>query len=145
MNPTIDAITICVADLEVGRHFYERGLGLAAEEDGDESVNIRLGPEATVLQLQPWEVLARELDSPGRGRGFRGFTFSYIVEQAEGVDELLTRVAKAGARPPSRRTTPFGATAPTSPIPTATCGRWPPQSGDRFSGARPPIPGPAPR
>jgi catechol 2,3-dioxygenase-like lactoylglutathione lyase family enzyme len=97
MNPQIDEVTIGVTDLERSRRFYEEGLGFALEE---------------TLALRPWDALAADLGVSPEGRGFRGFTLSYIVDDAAAVDAVLARAVRAGgliSKPP--RTAVWGYSA----------------------------------
>jgi uncharacterized protein len=95
VDPSIDIITIGATDLGRSAEFYEDGFGLSRENAGQESVTFRLG-DSSALELWPWEALAADVGISPQSSGFRGFTLSYIVEQASDVDDMLTRLARAG-------------------------------------------------
>lgn len=98
MNATVDVITIGVTDLAQARDFYEQAFGSLVKEDGPDSVVLDLGAGASALELRPWNALAEEFGAEPAGDGFRGFTLSYIVEEAAVVDTMLNRVTAAGGR-----------------------------------------------
>jgi hypothetical protein len=103
MNAKIDIITIGVTDLDAAREFYESGFGCHVEDEQSEFVAVRLGANASQVVLQPWQALAANAGVSAKGSGFRGFTLSYIVDSAEGVDEVLAQVVRAGgevSKPP---------------------------------------------
>jgi catechol 2,3-dioxygenase-like lactoylglutathione lyase family enzyme len=95
MNPRIDAITLGVADVTRSRQFYEQALGGAIVEE-QEGLTINLGANASPLVLRLWDAVAADAGIPGRSAGFRGFTLSYIVASADGVDEVLARAELHG-------------------------------------------------
>jgi catechol 2,3-dioxygenase-like lactoylglutathione lyase family enzyme len=89
MNPQIDEITIAVTELERARRFYEEGLGF--------------GADSSMLALRPWDALADDVGASPESEGFRGFTLSYIVDDAAAVDAMLARAVSAGgviSKPP---------------------------------------------
>ncbi len=94
MNPNVDVITIGVTHLEPARRFYEGGFGLPVEADRGGAVEFALG--SSRLELRRWDELAEEAGMPAGSSGFRGFTLSYIVEQAADVDDMLERLVSAG-------------------------------------------------
>jgi catechol 2,3-dioxygenase-like lactoylglutathione lyase family enzyme len=103
MNVTVDVITIGVTDLQRARNFYEQAFGCLVKEDRPDSVTLDLGAGSFALELRPWDALADEFGASPDGTGFRGFTLSYIVEEAAIVDKVLNRVTEAGgqiAKPP---------------------------------------------
>lgn len=83
MHPQVDVITLGVADRDRTRRFYEDGLGVPVEGD-------------SAFALRPWDELAAEAGAAPGSRGFRGFTLSYIVEDADAVDTVLANAVKAG-------------------------------------------------
>jgi catechol 2,3-dioxygenase-like lactoylglutathione lyase family enzyme len=95
MNPKIDVITLGVTDLERAGQFYEQGFGAAIGEE-QTSVTVEHGGNASPLVLRPWESVAADAGVPSRTAGFRGFTLSYILESADGVDDLLARAEQFG-------------------------------------------------
>jgi catechol 2,3-dioxygenase-like lactoylglutathione lyase family enzyme len=95
MNPSIDTITIGVTDLTRGLRFYEEGFGLPVRDGGGEGVTLGLIGDST-LELCPWDALAGDAGVSPESSGFRGFTLSYIVEQAADVDDVLARIVKFG-------------------------------------------------
>ena len=103
MNSRIDAITLGVADLHRAREFYEDGLGFPVEQERGGSVTHALGAGPSKLVLCPWDSLAGDAGLSPESSGFRGFTLSYIVEEAHQVDEVLARAVRSGgdlSKPP---------------------------------------------
>jgi hypothetical protein len=103
VNPKIDTITIGVTDSSRALRFYEDGFAFPVRQVEGESVMFGLGGDSAALELCPWEALAADAGVAPQGHGFRGFTLSYIVEQAADVDDMLTRLVDAGgemAKPP---------------------------------------------
>jgi uncharacterized protein len=98
MNATVDVITIGVTDLKRARDFYEQAFGCLVKEDRPDSVALDLGAASFTLELRPWDALAAEFGASPEGSGFRGFTLSYIVEEAAIVDNVLNRVTQAGGQ-----------------------------------------------
>jgi catechol 2,3-dioxygenase-like lactoylglutathione lyase family enzyme len=96
VNPKIDTITIGVTDVSRARHFYEDGFGLPVRQADGECVTLGFGGESSALELCPWDALAGDAGMSPESSGFRGFTLSYIVEQAADVDDMLTRLVHAG-------------------------------------------------
>src|SRR5436305_14106426 len=83
MIPKIDVITIGVADLTRAREFYEQGLGRAVREEGNATLGLRLGGNASRLALRQWEAVAFDAGVEPESTGFRGFTLSYILDSAD--------------------------------------------------------------
>jgi hypothetical protein len=103
MKPKIDVITLGVDDLRSTRDFYEHGLGCAVEPGPGEAVAVSLPGHASRLELQPWDAVADDAGVASQSNGFRGFTLSYIVDSADGVDGVLARAARHGgavSKPP---------------------------------------------
>jgi catechol 2,3-dioxygenase-like lactoylglutathione lyase family enzyme len=103
MNPKIDTITIGVTDSSRTWRFYEDGFAFPIRQGEGESVTFGLGADSAALELCPWDALAGDAGVAPEGNGFRGFTLSYIVEQAADVDDMLTRLVDAGgeiSKPP---------------------------------------------
>jgi catechol 2,3-dioxygenase-like lactoylglutathione lyase family enzyme len=103
VNPKIDTITIGVTDSSRALRFYEDGFAFPVRQSDGESTMLRLGGDSAALELCPWEALAADAGVAPEGDGFRGFTLSYIVEEAADVDGMLTRLVHAGgeiAKPP---------------------------------------------
>jgi catechol 2,3-dioxygenase-like lactoylglutathione lyase family enzyme len=98
MVPKIDVITIGVADLTRAREFYEQGLGRAVHEEGDATLALRLGANASHLALRQWDTVAFEAGVDPESTGFRGFTLSYILDSADAVDEVLARAQRHGGK-----------------------------------------------
>ena len=97
MDPRIDTITIGATDLDRILEFYERGFGLPIEERGGDRVKLGLAGSAA-LEVCPWDTLAGEAGVAPHSSGFRGFTLSYIVAEANEVDDMLARLVDAGGR-----------------------------------------------
>jgi catechol 2,3-dioxygenase-like lactoylglutathione lyase family enzyme len=97
MAPRIDIISLGVDDLERAREFYERGFGgnLSAHNG---TLNVSLGPNASPLALRRFDAVADEAGVPAHTTGFRAFTLSYILESAEDVDHVVSRLADHGGR-----------------------------------------------
>jgi uncharacterized protein len=103
VNPGIDVITLGVTDLDRALEFYEGGFGLPSLQTGGERARLRLGGDPSTLELCPWDALASDVGVSPQSSGFRGFTLSYIVQQAADVDDMLVRLEHAGgvvSKPP---------------------------------------------
>jgi catechol 2,3-dioxygenase-like lactoylglutathione lyase family enzyme len=97
MSPKIDIITIAANDLERTRQFYERGFGgSVGAENG--AITVSLGSAASPLALRPWDAVALDAGVEAVSSGFRGFTLSYILDSADGVDQILARAERHGGR-----------------------------------------------
>jgi catechol 2,3-dioxygenase-like lactoylglutathione lyase family enzyme len=96
VNPKIDTITIGVTDMSSALRFYEDGFAFPSRHVDGEYVRLGLGGDSAALELCPWDALAGDAGMAPEGDGFRGFTLSYIVEQAADVDDMLTRLVHAG-------------------------------------------------
>jgi catechol 2,3-dioxygenase-like lactoylglutathione lyase family enzyme len=96
VDPSIDVITLGVTDLNRALEFYEGGFGFPSLQAAGERVSLRLGGDSSTLELCPWDALASEVGVSPQSSGFRGFTLSYIVEQAADVDDMLVRLEHAG-------------------------------------------------
>jgi catechol 2,3-dioxygenase-like lactoylglutathione lyase family enzyme len=97
MSPKIDIITLGVSDLDEARQFYERGFGAVVGGE-DDAPAITLGPNSSRLYLRPWEEVAVDAGVESVSSGFRAFTLSYILDSADAVDAVLTRVKRHGGR-----------------------------------------------
>ena len=97
MSATIDIITLGVDELAAAQAFYEGGFGVDVGVE-DDTLAVRFGPNAARLALRPWRAVAEEAGAHGQTNGFRAFTLSYILESADEVDEILSRVARHGGR-----------------------------------------------
>jgi catechol 2,3-dioxygenase-like lactoylglutathione lyase family enzyme len=103
MSPSIDVITLGVTDLDSAAEFYRDGFGLPPTERTDGRVCLGLPGDSATLELCPWDELAAEIGVSPESSGFRGFTLSYVVEQASDVDDMLVRLERAGgvvSKPP---------------------------------------------
>jgi catechol 2,3-dioxygenase-like lactoylglutathione lyase family enzyme len=103
MHPRMDIITIGVDDLVSARRFYETGFGCAVQEHGPDALALRPGPHASKLVLRPWDAVAGDAEVSSESDGFRGFTLSYILDSADGVDDVLQRLERHGgviSKPP---------------------------------------------
>jgi hypothetical protein len=97
MNPRIDVITLGVADLDRARRFYERGFG-ASVRDEPESISVDLGANSSRLVLRPWDAVASDAGVEAHSSGFRAFTLSYILDSADGVDQILASAEHHGGK-----------------------------------------------
>ena len=95
MDPQIDTITLGVTDLSRAAQFYEDGFAFRVRQTAGECLTLGLGGSSS-LELCPWDELARDAGVSPETSGFRGFTLSYIVEQAADVDATLTRLVHFG-------------------------------------------------
>jgi catechol 2,3-dioxygenase-like lactoylglutathione lyase family enzyme len=100
MNPQINSILLGVEDMSRAKKFYGDGLGCPIHQDYPGFVAFDLGDGTTSLGLYPWDDLAKDAGVPadGGGRGFHGFTLSYIVPAKERVDEVMGDAKQAGAK-----------------------------------------------
>jgi catechol 2,3-dioxygenase-like lactoylglutathione lyase family enzyme len=97
MDPRIDTITIGATDLGRALEFYERGFGFPIEERGGDRARLGLAGPAG-LEVCDWDTLAGEAGLAPDSSGFRGFTLSYIVAEANDVDDMLVRLVDAGGQ-----------------------------------------------
>jgi uncharacterized protein len=97
MLPRIDIITLGVHDVEQTRRFYEGAFG-AVVDTASRTLQVKLGPNASRLELRPWEEVAQDADVPADSRGFRAFTLSCILGSADDVDRVLARSERHGGR-----------------------------------------------
>jgi len=104
INPQEVPITIGVADMRRAKEFYEQGLGLPVKKAFGSKFVMFSGEDGTSdLGMYKREALAKDAAVPPEGSGFRGFSVTHVVDAPQRVDELLARVARAGAeivRPP---------------------------------------------
>src|SRR5436305_14600136 len=98
MQTTIDSISIGTSDLARSRHFYEEGLGGSVVDNHDGGITVTLGAGASRIALCPWDELAADAGVPADSIGFRAFTLSYILDSAEGVDQVLEAATRCGGR-----------------------------------------------
>jgi len=98
MNPHVSAVTIGVEDINRAKQFYSEGLGWPIAEDHGEFVSFTPNKGSSRLALYSWDALAADAGVASEGRGFRGFTFSYIVRSEERVDAVLTEAERAGGK-----------------------------------------------
>jgi uncharacterized protein len=98
INPQEVPITIGVADMKRTRDFYEQGLGLPIKKAFGSKFVMFSGEAGTSdLGVYKREALAKDAAVQPEGDGFHGFTITHIVDTPQRVDELLARVAQAGA------------------------------------------------
>jgi catechol 2,3-dioxygenase-like lactoylglutathione lyase family enzyme len=91
-------ITIGVADMQRAKEFYADGLGLPVKKAFGSKFVMFSGEAGTSdLGVYKREALARDAAVQPEGDGFHGFSITHVVESARRVDELLARVARAGA------------------------------------------------
>ena len=96
MNPTIDAITIGVRDLNRAKRFYGEGLGCELAQDTPAFVSFKMRDGSSALALYMWDALAKDAGVEGEGSGFRGVTLNYFAPSNEGVDATLAQAERAG-------------------------------------------------
>ncbi|MBV9283454.1 MAG: VOC family protein [Acidimicrobiia bacterium] len=97
MNAAVSAITLGVADIDLSKQFYEHGLGFRIDQDAGGFVALGRDGASTMVGLYTVDALAADAGVDAGGGGFRGVAFSYIVEEAEGVDAVMASAEKAGA------------------------------------------------
>ena len=98
MNPTINAITIGVRDLNRAKRFYGEGLGCEVAQDTPAFVSFKMGDGSSALALYTWDALAKDAGVEGEGSGFRGVTLNYFAANNEGVDATLAEAERAGGK-----------------------------------------------
>src|SRR3990172_10702466 len=96
MEPRISLITLGVSDLGRATRFYEEVLQLPRMPSPPTITVFELGK--TWLSLFPRDELAADAGVPAVGSGFPGFTFAHNVRSEAEVDQLLNKLADAGAR-----------------------------------------------
>ncbi len=124
MEPRVSLITLGVADVARSRRFYE-ALGWRASGASQEDVAFfQVGGIA--LSLWGRAELAADANVAD-GPGFSGVALAHNARTREAVDAILAEAGTAGARilKPAQPTSWGGYARATSPIRTATCGRWP--------------------
>ena len=93
--PQETIVTVGVADIKVTKAFYE-ALGLPVDKSYAKFVSFN--PKGSSgLGLYRWNDLAADAGVAPAGEGFRGFTFSHIVDSASEVDVVIDRAVAAGA------------------------------------------------
>ena len=92
------ALTIGVADMKQAKQFYEGGLGNRTKKDYSKFVSFEGGDGTPDLAMYKWDALADDADVSPDGSGFRGFTMSHIVDSVDGIDRLLDKAKRAGAK-----------------------------------------------
>src|SRR3569623_1794994 len=96
MNPHVSAITLGVTDLDRAKQFYAEGLGWPINQEYGQWVSFRLAGGSQELGLLARDTLAGDAGVPADGRGFQGFTFSYLVRSEDRGEEVLAEAEKAG-------------------------------------------------
>jgi uncharacterized protein len=98
ITPQEVPITIGVADMRRAKEFYAEGVGLPVKKAFGSKFVMFGGAEGTSdMGMYKREALAKDAAVQPDGDGFHGFTISHLVDSAKRVDELLARVARAGA------------------------------------------------
>ncbi|HKO28458.1 MAG TPA: VOC family protein [Solirubrobacteraceae bacterium] len=97
MAARIDIINLGVNELDAARDFYEAGFGAHVIAE-DSALKISLGSNASCLALRGWDAVADGAGVRAHTNGFRAFTLSYILESAEGVDQILSRLERHGGQ-----------------------------------------------
>ena len=96
MRPSLNLVTLGVADLEKSIAFYRDGLGWKTASEASEGVAFfQLGP--IILSLFPLEKLAEDAQVPSGGTGFSGITLAHNTRTKEEVDDVMRTAKKAGA------------------------------------------------
>ena len=99
IEPQEVPITIGVADVRRTRGFYEEGLGLPVKKAfGNKFLMFSGEGETSDLGVYKREALAKDAAVQPEGDGFHGFSITHVVDTPQRVDELLARVAHAGAQ-----------------------------------------------
>ncbi len=96
MEPRISIVTLGVRDLQRSISFYQDGLGLPIENDGQGIAFFAF--EGTKLALYPRDKLAEDATVDSSGSGFSGITLSHNVRTKEEVDAVLRLAASVGGR-----------------------------------------------
>lgn len=96
MSPTINAVTLGVADLNRSKQFYVTGLDCKIDQDQPQFVSFTLGEGSSALSLYPRRALAHDAGVDASGSGFPGVTLNYFVETDQRVDEVLAAAVQAG-------------------------------------------------
>jgi catechol 2,3-dioxygenase-like lactoylglutathione lyase family enzyme len=97
MEQRLSVVTLGVADLARSRRFYERGLGWAASQAGNDDV-VFFQAGGIVMALWGRAALAKDAQVSDDGEGFGGFALAHNVRDRAEVDSVLTKAAHAGAR-----------------------------------------------
>jgi uncharacterized protein len=90
-------VSLGVEDIERAKQFFSEGLGFEIERaEGPFAAfkESRGGP----LALYSGDPLAYEVDLTASEGGYRGAAFSYLVDSAERVDEVMAAAERAGAK-----------------------------------------------
>lgn len=95
MEKRIGTITLAVRDLARARRFYEQGLGWT--RDGGEDDIAFYQCNGLIVGLYEWDKLARDVEVPAEGAGFRGVTLGYCVRAREDVARVIAAASAAGA------------------------------------------------
>jgi uncharacterized protein len=98
ITPQEVPITIGVADMRRAKEFYAEGVGLPVKKAfGNKFVMFGGEGGTSDLGMYKREALAKDAAVAPEGDGFHGFSLTHVVDSAQRVDELLARVARAGA------------------------------------------------
>jgi catechol 2,3-dioxygenase-like lactoylglutathione lyase family enzyme len=92
----VTAIMIGVEDVARSKRFYGEGLGCKIDQDYPHFVKFSLGDGSSSLALYQREAAAQDAGVSSEGSGFRGFSFHYIVESSDAVDEVIGAAVAAG-------------------------------------------------
>jgi uncharacterized protein len=89
-------IMLGVKDVERAKKFYVEGLGAAVEQDFPGFVRCSLGEGSSSLALYDWDAVAQDAGVSPDGSGFRGFSFHYLTDTRDEVDNAMRTAEAAG-------------------------------------------------
>lgn len=96
MQPRINVITIGVEDIRKSRKFYEDLGFIASSTSNEHFVAFQAG--GIILCLYPTRSLAEDARIEPNGKGFRGVTLAYNVEEKNEVTHILEQAERFGAK-----------------------------------------------
>jgi len=123
-EPRISLITLGVDDIARARAFYESGFGWNASSASQGDV-VFFQLRGLALALYPRRLLAEDAGVPDPGPTSGAVALAHNVRDPDDVGKLLDIAEAAGGRIVKPAQDAFwGGRLATSPIPTATFGKW---------------------
>ncbi|MEV6277616.1 VOC family protein [Nocardia sp. NPDC051832] len=92
-----NVIMLGVKDVDRAKKFYVEGMGCEIEQDYPGFVRLGLGAGSSALALYEWDAVAQEAGVSATGSGFRGFSFHFLADSRDQVDEAMRTAVAAGA------------------------------------------------